>query len=129
MITTTLDKAYTAFLALNKIRGMVKGMDALHVFHMKNKVKETVDFLAEEEVKAVEEFGGKITETGMVLFADNGKRQAYNKERERLGKITSDIEAEPVRIRIDRCPEVTAEDIEALDGFVIFEEEEDNGNK
>ena len=32
-------------------------------------------------------------------------------------------------IRISRCPDVTVEQIERLDGFVIFKEDDDNGNQ
>ena len=40
MIQTTLDRALEAFAAVNAIRSMVKGMDALHVFHLKNRLKD-----------------------------------------------------------------------------------------
>ena len=129
MIQTTHGKAYSAFMAIIQIRNMVKGMDALHAFHLKNMLKESVDFMGEEEVRLVEEAGGVITESGQVLIPDKEKQRTYIAERKKLDEMPCEIQTEPIRIRIDRCPEVTAEQIEMLDGFVIFEEEESDGDK
>jgi len=129
MIQTTLDRALDAFAAANQIRSMVKGMDALHVFHMKNRLKETVDFLIEEEGKLIAENGGTITETGMVIFPNPEKKTQFNRSRKELGETPAEVDAEAVVIRIDKCPEVNAEQMEALDGFVIFEEDGKNGDK
>lgn len=129
MIQTTHGKAYGAFIALSQIRGGVRGMDALHVFHMRNMLRESVEFLSEEEQRLVAEAGGVITDTGMVVIADAAKKAAYLHERMELDRMPCEIQTEPIRIRIDRCPDVTAEQIEMLDGFVIFEEGENNGNE
>ena len=129
MITTTHGKAYAAFMAIVQIRNMVKGMDALHAFHMKNALKDSVDFIGEEEIRLVEEFGGVIAETGQILIPDKKKQVEYIKARKQLDDMPCEIQTEPIRIRIDRCPDVNAEQVEALDGFVIFEEEEENGDK
>lgn len=129
MENMTHGKAYNAYLALNQIRNLVKGMDALHVFHMKNVLREAVDFMGEEEMRLVKEAGGTITETGMVIIEDNEKRKAYLAERKKLDDIPLQTVPEPISIRIDRCPDVTMEQIEMLDGFVIFEEEESDGDK
>lgn len=128
MIQTTHGKAYGAFVALSQIRGGVRGMDALHVFHLRNMLRENVEFLSEEEQRLVAEAGGVITDTGMVMIADAAKKVAYLHERMELDRLPCEIQTEPIRIRIDRCPDVTAEQIEAMDGFVIFEEGESNGN-
>ena len=84
MIKTTLGKIYTAFLGINQIRNQVKGMDALHLFHLKNMLKESVDFMAEEDVRMVTEAGGVITETGIVIIADKEKQKEYVKARKEL---------------------------------------------
>ena len=122
-------QAYTAFLALNQIRGMVKGMDALHVFSLKNQLKPAIDFIAEEEVKLVGDYGGTITETGMILIPDKEKRPAYMKARQELDNLPLQNQPEPITIQIDRCPDVTAEQIEQLAGFVNFTEVNNNGNQ
>lgn len=129
MIQTTHGKAYSAFLALNQIRGSVRGMDALHIFHLKNRLKESVDFMGEEEVRLVNEAGGTITEGGMVIIPEREKKVEYLKARKELDDLPCEIHTEPIVIRIDRCPDVTGEQIEMLDEFVIFEEGDDNGNE
>lgn len=126
---TTHGRAYSAFIALNQIRGIVKGMDALHVFHLKNVLKEAVDFMSEEELRIVHDRDGIVTETGTVIIPDKAKREEYLAERKKLEEMPYEVNTEPITIRIDRCPDVTAEQIEMLDGFVIFEEGENDGNK
>lgn len=129
MIQTTHGKALAAFVTLSQIRGMVRGMDALHVFYMKNQLKESVDFFSEEEMRMVTEAGGIVAENGTVLIPDKAKREQYLAERKKLDELPCEISAEPITIRIDRCPDVTGEQIEMLDGFVIFEEVKADGDK
>lgn len=130
MIQTTLGKVYNAYVTINQIRNKVKGTDALHVFHMKNMLKEGVDFMAEEDARLVADAGGMVTDNGMVIIADKEKRSEYLKARKDLDNQETEIQADPVVIMIDRCPDVTEEQIEMLDGFVIFNEEvNDNGNE
>ena len=129
MIQATMGKIYRAFQAINQIRNLVRGMDALHLFHLKNMLRESVDFMAEEDVRMVTDAGGVITDTGMVIIADKEKRAEYMKARKELDEQETEIHTDPVVIRIDRCPDITAEQIELLDGFVIFEEDDNNGNK
>lgn len=130
MIQTTLGKVYNAYVTINQIRNKVKGTDALHVFHLKNMLKEGVDFMAEEDARLVADAGGMVTDNGMVIIADKEKRSEYLNARKNLDNQETEIQADPVVIMIDRCPDVTAEQIEMVDGFVIFNEEvNDNGNE
>ena len=130
MISTTHGKAYNAFIALSQIRSIVKGMDALHVFYLKNSLKDAVDFMAEEEMRYVKEAGGTVTENGMVIIPDKEKRAEYMKARKELDEMPYEANAEPVIIQIERCLDVTGEQIESLSGFVMFTEEaSENGDK
>ena len=130
MIQTTLGKVYNAYVTINQIRNKVKGTDALHVFHLKNMLKEGVDFMAEEDARLVADAGGMVTDNGMVIIADKEKRSEYLNARKNLDNQETEIQADPVVIMIDRCPDVTAEQIEMVDGFVIFNEEvNDNGTE
>ena len=121
MIHTTMDKALTAFGALIRVRNQVRGKTALDLFRLKNALKENVDFQVEEEMKLVNEYGGAVTDTGAIVIADKGKREAFLKARKELGEMECDVEGEPVRVDLEKCPDITMEDIEQLDGFVIFE--------
>ena len=104
-------------------------MDALHVFHMKNMLKEAVDFMAEEEMRLVSEAGGTVTDSGMVIIPDPAKKAEYMKARAELDGMPYEAETDPVVIRIDRCPDVTGEQIEMMDGFVQFVEGDSDGDK
>jgi hypothetical protein len=121
MINTTMDKALSAFSALSRVRGQVRGKTALDLFRMKNALKESVDFQAEEELKLVDEYGGVITDTGTIIIADKEKREAFLKARRELGEMACEVNAEPVRVDLEKNPDITMEDIEQMDGFVIFE--------
>lgn len=121
MITTTMDKALTAFMALTRIRSKVRGKEALHLFHLKNVLQENVNFLTEEEARLVEENGGVITDTGAIIIADPEKRKAYQQARKELGEMECEVHTDPVKVSLDKNEELTMEDIELLDGFVIFE--------
>lgn len=121
MISTTMDKALAAFGTLNRVRGRVKGKEALDLFRMKNALKESVDFQVEEELKLVNEYGGVITDKGSIIIADKEKREAFLTARKELGEMECQIEMEPVKLSLDKNPDITMEDIEQLDGFVEFE--------
>lgn len=129
MITTTHGKAYNAFIALGQVRSIVKGMDALHTFHMRNALKDAVDFMAEEEVRYVQEAGGTITEAGVVIIPDKEKRAEYFKNRKELDEMPYEVKYDPITILISRCPDITGEQIEMLSGFVMFTEDETDGNQ
>lgn len=118
---TTMDNVLSAFGALNRVRNQVRGKTALDLFHLKNMLKESVDFQVEEEQKLVDEYGGLITDAGSIIIADKEKRAAFLKARKELGEMECEVKTDPVRVDLDKNPDITMEDIEQLDGFVIFE--------
>ena len=121
MIKTTMQKAFDGFVTLTRIRGKVKGMDALHLFHMKNMLREPVDFQNEEELKLVEEHGGTVTDNGTIIIADPEKREAYRVARKQLAEMECEVQTDPVKVNLERNPDITMEEIELLQDFVIFE--------
>lgn len=121
MIKTTMNEAFNAYLTLSRIRSKVKGMDALHLFHLKNMLQESVDFQNEEEGKLIEEAGGVITDNGTIIIADPEKKKAYMKARKELAEMQTEVQTEPVKVNLERNPDITMEEIELLQGFVEFE--------
>ena len=119
-IKTTLGKAVTAIMTINRVRQKIKGHDALNLFHMKNMLKEQLDFMSEEEEKLVKEFGGVIAENGLVIIADTDKKAEYSKAHKELEDMECEIRTEPLTMSLDKNPDITLEDIEQLDGFVNF---------
>lgn len=116
----TQRQAMQAYIALNGIRRKVKGHDALNLFHLKRQLQEAVDFQIEEEQKLVEEYGGKVTQEGQVIIVDDQKRAEFNKACQEMQDLEIKTKPEMPVISLDRNPDITLEDIEMLDGFIIF---------
>ena len=120
MIQSTMGKALNAYGALNRVRSQVKGKTALDLFHLKNMLQESIDFQVEEEQKLIIECGGIVTDAGTIVIADKDKRAAFAKARQELADMACEIKTDPVLMDLEKNPDITMEDIEQLDGFVIF---------
>lgn len=116
---TTQRKVVDAYAVLNQMGRKVTGKTAFALFRLKKQMKEIVEFQGEEEVKLVEQYGGKITEDGRILFGDKEMRTAFQMEQRKLGDMECEID--PIVIGTGEIPQITMEEIEALDGIVNFE--------
>lgn len=110
-----------AYIVLISMGTKATGKTALSLFRLKNRLKELVDFQAEEEVKLAKKHGGEILDNGTIKFDDDEQKRQFLDEKAALGEMDIDPEIEPARVQIDAVPEITLSDIESLDGFVIFE--------
>ena len=119
-IKTTQGKALNAYSTINRIRNKIRGKDALNLFHLKNVLQENVDFQVEQERSLVEEYGGTVTETGAVLIEDKDRRLEFQQAYRELQEMECEVKTEPLTMSIDRNPDITLDDIEQLDGFIIF---------
>lgn len=120
IIKTTQGKALNAYSTINRIRNKIKGKDALNLFHLKNVLQENVDFQVEQERSLVEEYGGTVTETGAVLIEDKDRRLEFQQAYRELQEMECEVKTEPLTMSIDRNPDVTLDDIEQLQDFIIF---------
>lgn len=116
----TQRQALSAYAALLKMGKKATGKAAFSLFRMKQRLKDIVEFQAEEEQKLVEKHGGKVSEEGLILIADEGQRAAFMEEKRALYDMVIDPAIEPVTVEIDGLPEINMEEIEALDGFIEF---------
>lgn len=121
-IKTTQRRAVLAHRIIQRMSMKVAGKAAFTLFRLKKQLKEIVEFQGEEQEKLVAKYGGKIAENGMILIADKGKRTEFDREDKELGAMECEIQ--PVDIRAADIPDITLEEIEILDGFVNFTEEE-----
>ena len=119
-IKTTQGRIMDAMGAINRLRQKVKGHDALNLFHLKNVLQEHVDFQAEEEQKLIAECGGTIIEGGMVRITDNEQRNKFNEEYRKLLNLEVEVKTGVITLSLERNPDITLEDIEQLNGFIIF---------
>ena len=120
MANITQGQAVTAYAALNRIRGKVKGHDALNLFHLKRQLQEAVDFQIEQEQQLVEKYGGKITGAGQVVISDKDKNEEFRKEYDELQSLEISVNIDIPVVDLDRCQDITMEDIEQLNGVIEF---------
>ena len=116
----TQRQALNAYVALTRMGKKATGKAAFSLFRMKQKLKDVVEFQAEQEQQLVERFGGKVSEEGMIMIADDDQRKAFLEDREKLHSMELEPAVEPVTVEISGLPEINMEEIEALDGFVEF---------
>lgn len=119
-IKTTQGEILTAMGAIIRLRQKVKGHDALNVFHLKNALQEYVDFQAEEEQKLITKYGGAVRENGVVYIPDKDKRQQFSDEYKKLLDLDVEMKTGMISLSLENCPDVTLEDIEQLNKFIIF---------
>jgi len=110
--------AVKAYKALSRMKGAT-GQPAFQLFKLKKKLKDIFDFQGEEQLKLVEKYNCDISENGLVKIDDEETKKKFFEEWETIGDV--DCEIEPVKIPISLLPNITLDEIEALDGFVIFE--------
>ena len=117
----TQQQALTAYAILMGMGKKATGEAAFSLFRMKQQLRDIVEFQSEEEAKLVDKLGGKITETGQIIFAGDEEKRAFIEGKKKLGSMEIDPAIEPVRIAPDKIPEINMDEIEALQGFIIFE--------
>lgn len=94
---------------------------------LKRKLQPQVDFFAKEEMKLAKEYA-KLDKKGNIIFTERGtfpfreqdKAQEYAERRTRLGMVEAQEDFKPLRVPM---PErITPAQLEALEGFLEFEE-------
>ena len=115
---TTHRKAVTAYVTLKGMGMKAAGMTAFSLFKLKKELETVVQFQSEQEMKLVEKYKGEVMETGAIRIADPEQRKAFEKEYRELGNVECEIDG--IEVSIDQIPEITMQEIEALDGLVKF---------
>ena len=115
----TQGDAVRAYGAIVRMGQKATGAAAFTLFRLKKSLQEIFEFQNEEEQKLVQKYGGQMIDNGLVVIADKEQREQFQKEVENLHGMECDIQ--PVTIPAAAIPEISLAEIEALDGFVIFE--------
>ena len=115
----TQGDAVRAYGAITRMGSKATGAAAFTLFRLKKGLQEIFEFQNEQEKELVQKFGGQLIENGLVVIADKEKREQFQAEVEKLHGMECDIQ--PVKIPAAAIPEISLAEIEALDGFVIFE--------
>ena len=101
---------------------------AYALVRLKKKLQTQFDFIAKEEAKLTEEYADR-DENGEIIWKGPGKFQIrdikrveeYSKRREELGDMDVQEEFTPWRAPVPKS--IKPANLEALEGFIVFEEE------
>lgn len=120
-------KAYGAVLELSEREWDYKTAYALVV--LKRRLEEPVGFYNREELKLVAEYAAKdekgnirLDERGTFTFAQPKRAGEYLQKRQELGQVEVDWPHKPLRLPVPGS--IKPAQLEALEGFLNFEEEE-----
>ena len=129
-----LIKAVNAYMAMSILsKEKMKFKDALNLTMAKNKLKESYEFFASQEKDIVLSTCKKDNNGVPIKFSDGHfefeneeARNKYKKDMEELSSIEIP-EKDYLTVVISPPPTISVELIEALDGFVFFEEAPSEG--
>ena len=121
---TTLQKSIEAYKLINNLNSirMKSTATSRKLFGLKALLKPNFEFYMEEEQKLVEDLGGKITEDGKIIFADQKEgTKKFLEGREELNKTECEIAIDtPIIFRDAEGVQVSGNDIETLQGLADF---------
>lgn len=120
-------KAYGAVLELSEKDWDYKTAYALVT--LKRRLEEPVGFYNQEELKLVAEYAQKdekgkirLDERGTFPFAQPERAGEYLQKRQELGQVEADWNHKPLKVPAPKS--IKPAQLEALEGFLDFEEEE-----
>lgn len=119
---TTQRNAVVAYAALMGMgRKSMKNRTAYKLFRLRIKLKEIVDFQAEQEQKLCEKMGVTIAEDGRFVFPDDKVKARFEKAHTELEETECEIDENEIRIGVNELPDLSINELEALHAFVKFE--------
>jgi hypothetical protein len=120
---TTQGKAVAAYGTLAQLgRKTMPSFAAYKLFRLKKALAPVLEFQTEQEEKLVDELGGKITETGVILFAEKEKQAEYARKHRELETLKCEVDTERIQMTMKELPELSVADMETLDDFVTWKE-------
>lgn len=120
---TTQGKAVAVFSALAQMsRKPMNSFAAFKLFRLKKAVAPIVEFQSEQEIKIVEELGGKVTDAGAIMIEDKDKRKEYSDKHKELESMECDVDIEKLTMYMKEIPEITLADMEILEDFIEWKE-------
>lgn len=112
-----------AYKALTNLSNQVLPIRISYAIHKLRKSLSTAwDFQVEREKYILEKYGAHF-ENGMIIFSDPNVVKDFEMEFNELNQMESDFKLDsPIIIPMAEGIAITPNDIDALDGFVIFED-------
>lgn len=120
---TTQGKAVLAYTTLAQMsRKPMPSFAAYKLFRLKKALSPVVEFQSEQEMKLVDELGGKITEAGMIQIDGADKRKEYADKHRELENMACEVDIAKIEMHMKELPELSVADMETLDDFVTWKE-------
>lgn len=120
---TTHGIAVNALMTINKVgQNPMPSFAAYKLFRLKKKLKDAADFQTEQEMKIIEEMGGKVGERGKVLFEEPDKYIEFAKRQKELSDMEYEFEGEKISMFMKELPNLSVGDMETLDAFIDWKE-------
>ena len=94
---------------------------AYSLYKIRKAMEPQADFQIEREKSLIEEFNGHPGENGMINFGESEVAKKFLEKIKELEEMEVEFDFEPVHIPLTENINITPNDIDKLDGFVIFE--------
>lgn len=122
-------KIIDAYKALNKLASCQLPIKTAYQLHkLRTALKSAWDFQCEEEGKLIERLNPTATSDGNLQFKCMEDKQEFLRVQKELAEQEQEIDFQPVTVGLLDGITLSANDIDALDGFVTFWEENDVHN-
>lgn len=122
-------KIIDAYKALNKLASCQLPIKTAYKLHkLRTALKSAWDFQCEEEGKLIEHLRPAVDADGNLTFATMEGKKEFLRVQHELSEQEQEIDYQPVVIGFSDGITLSANDIDALDGFVTFGEGNDVHN-
>lgn len=120
----TYKQILRAYLPINQIADIrLTDLDKSRLISKWRKaLTEESQFYSEEQSKIAREHDGIIDEEGLITFGSIEEKRAYKIALNELDKSETEIELGPVYLGKNLALSLSANDLDALEGIVIFED-------
>lgn len=113
----TFSQIIPAYKALQALSGQLLPLPvAWALTKAKQALQPHYDFFAEEEIKAIRQYGGTPNEGGKITFEDQEKCAQYTARVQELYAMEPDAELQPIALNVDALAgvQITVNDLAAL---------------
>ena len=122
-------KIIDAYMALNKLASCQLPIKTAYQIHkLRTALKSAWDFQCEEEGKLLERLHPVADADGNLTFATMEDKKEFLRVQHELSEQEQEIDYQPVTVGFSDGITLSANDIDALDGFVTFGEGNDVHN-
>lgn len=119
----TQKQVIDAYKALTKLNTQPLPMKTAYALHkLRRALQPAWDFQVEQEGALFDKLKPTPIGNGALQFKSPDELKTWNQTIDELNAMPSDIEFAPVTVTMDDAISITPDDIDRLEGFVIFEE-------